>query len=166
MLRVLSYDVGAQRADPDALARTVRESKPDVVCLQRVPHRLRWRSKCAALARVSGLVVVSGGRFAGANLIMSTLSVDVEAVDDVPIAAVAQLRFRGTEFTVAAAGSGRAAELESLLGARGDAQLVVVEGARITGRVAQVVQTAQLPVVHGHRPVLAEIELREPALER
>ena len=35
------------------------------------PHLLRWRSKCAALARTSGLVVVGGGRRAGANLVMS-----------------------------------------------------------------------------------------------
>ena len=38
---------------------------------------LRWRTKCAALARRSGLVVVTGGRTAAGNLILSSSAVDV-----------------------------------------------------------------------------------------
>jgi len=82
-----------------------------VVCIQEAPRLLRWRSTCAALARTSGLVVVSGGRPAGANLIMSTLGVDVVKTVDVTFSkdpglhqrgtAIAVLRLRGSTFAVA-----------------------------------------------------------------
>jgi hypothetical protein len=72
---------------------------------------LRWRSISAALGRQAGLVVVTGGRPAGANLVLSTLDVDVGAVRDVrlaqqprlnpPGAALAALRLRGVDFVLA-----------------------------------------------------------------
>jgi endonuclease/exonuclease/phosphatase family metal-dependent hydrolase len=110
-LRLLSYNVRSMRDDRSALARVIRSAEPDVVCVQEAPRFLRWRSTCAALARSSGLVVVGGGRPAGANLIMSTLAVDVLKTVDVLFgkepglhqrgAALAVLRFRGSEFSVA-----------------------------------------------------------------
>jgi endonuclease/exonuclease/phosphatase family metal-dependent hydrolase len=110
-LRLLSYNVRSMRDDRDALARVIRCAEPDVVCVQEAPRFLRWRSTCAALARSSGLVVVGGGRPAGANLIMSTLGVDVVKTVDVLFSkdpglhqrgvALALLRFHGTEFSVA-----------------------------------------------------------------
>ncbi|MDT4982019.1 MAG: hypothetical protein QOG07_3898 [Pseudonocardiales bacterium] len=112
ILRVLSYNVRSMRDDRAALARVIRSAEPDVVCVQEAPRFLRWRSTCAALARGSGLVVVGGGRPAGANLIMSSLAVDVLKTVDVLFskdpglhqrgAALGVLRFRGSKFSVVA----------------------------------------------------------------
>ena len=109
-LRLLSYNIRSMRDDHDALARVIKSAAADVVVVQEAPRFLRWRSKCAALARMSGLVVVGGGRPAGANLIMSTLGVDAVAVSDHAFSrdpqlhqrgcAVAVLRYGGTQFAV------------------------------------------------------------------
>jgi endonuclease/exonuclease/phosphatase family metal-dependent hydrolase len=69
-VRVLTYNVRGLRDDFGALTRVVRAAEPDVVAIQEAPIYLRWRSKCARLARVCGLVYVAGGRTAGGNLIM------------------------------------------------------------------------------------------------
>lgn len=95
-LRLLSYNVRSLRDDPIALARVIRSAQPHVVCIQEAPRFLRWRSKCAELARHSGLVVVGGGRAAAANLILSTLSVDVERTVDVLFTRDPKLHQRGT----------------------------------------------------------------------
>jgi endonuclease/exonuclease/phosphatase family metal-dependent hydrolase len=110
-LRVLSYNVRSMRDDQAALARVIRSAEPDVVCVQEAPRFLRWRSKCARLARTSGLVVVGGGRPAAANLILSTLAVDVVRTADVLFSqdrglhqrgtAIAVLRIAGAPFAVA-----------------------------------------------------------------
>jgi endonuclease/exonuclease/phosphatase family metal-dependent hydrolase len=72
---------------------------------------VRWRSRCAALARVSGLVVAGGGRPAAANLLLTTLRVEVISYVDVLFsketgrfqrgAAIAVLRLGGSTFAVA-----------------------------------------------------------------
>ena len=77
VVRLLSYNVRSLRDDAAAVVRVIRSAEPHVVCIQEAPRLLRWRAKCAALARRSGLVVVTGGRTAGANLILSSLDVDV-----------------------------------------------------------------------------------------
>lgn len=110
-LRVMTYNVRSMRDDRAALARVISSVEPDVVCVQEAPRMLRWRSLCAQLARRSGLVVVGGGRLAGANLILSTLAVDVEATEDVLFSkdrglhrrgtAIAVLRLAGSRFAVA-----------------------------------------------------------------
>lgn len=64
-MRVLSYNVRSLRDDRDAVAAVVRQCRPDVVCVQEAPRFLRWRSKRAALARLSGMVVLAGERPAG-----------------------------------------------------------------------------------------------------
>jgi endonuclease/exonuclease/phosphatase family metal-dependent hydrolase len=99
------------RDDRAAIARVIRSSEPDVVAVQEAPRFLRWRSSCAALARTSGLVVVGGGRRAGANLVMSTLGVDVVSTAEVRFspdrglhrrgAAITVLRLRGSTFALA-----------------------------------------------------------------
>ena len=110
-LRLLCYNVRSMRDDRAALARVIRSAEPDVVCIQEAPRLLRWRSICAALARTSGLVVVGGGRAAGANLLLSSLGVDVLDTADVRFSkdpglhqrgtAIAVLRLRGSLFAVA-----------------------------------------------------------------
>jgi endonuclease/exonuclease/phosphatase family metal-dependent hydrolase len=81
-LRLLSYNIRALRDDAAAVARVIRHAEPDVVCIQEAPRLFRWRSACAALARRSGLVVVTGGRPAAGNLLMSTLAVEVLGTRD------------------------------------------------------------------------------------
>ena len=89
------------RDDRAALARVIRGANPDLVCVQEAPRFLRWRSTCAALARTSGLVVVGGGRVGGANLIMSTLAVDVVDVACVAFSTDPGLHHRGAAIAVA-----------------------------------------------------------------
>jgi endonuclease/exonuclease/phosphatase family metal-dependent hydrolase len=110
-MRLLTYNVRSLRDDSAAVARVIRAARPDVVAIQEAPRFLRWRSKCAELARRSGLVIVGGGRPAAANLLMSSLAVDVESTRDVLFstdfglhqrgAALAVLRLGGVRFVVA-----------------------------------------------------------------
>ena len=111
VLRLLSYNVRSMRDDADALARVMREIAPDVAIIQEAPRFLRWRSKCAALARRAGLVGVTGGRVTGANLVLSSLAVEVVATHEIAFtadrnlhhrgAALAVLKLAGLEFAVA-----------------------------------------------------------------
>lgn len=116
-MRLLSVDARRYGRDHAALARVIASAEPDVACVHGSPHLLRWRSISAALARRAGLVVVTGGRTAGANLLLSTLGVDVVGVRDIRFdrkpggAAIAALRLRGTEFVLTSAAlCGNAAE--------------------------------------------------------
>src|ERR1700722_15875969 len=94
-LRVLSYNVRSLRDDAQAVSTVIRSCNPDVVCVQEAPRFLRWRSKCAALARESGLVVVTGGRPAGAMLLLAALQVRVLEVADVLLSRKRGLHQRG-----------------------------------------------------------------------
>lgn len=110
-LRVLSYNIRSLRDDPKAVAAVIRASRPDIVCVQEAPRFLRWRSKCAALARESGLVVVTGGRPAGAMLLLAALRVRIRATSDVTLRkrrrlhqrglAIAEIEVAGVSYTVA-----------------------------------------------------------------
>lgn len=110
-LRLLTYNVRSMRDDRAALARVIRSAQADVVVVQESPRFARWRSLCAELARTSNTVVVSGGRPAGSNLILSTLGVNVVATHDVRFSkqprlhqrgtAIAVLEYRGSTFAVA-----------------------------------------------------------------
>jgi hypothetical protein len=159
VLRVVTYNVGSVR-DRAAFARAVRDAQPDVVCVQNAPHRLRWRSKCAALARTSGLVVVGGGRVAGANLMMSSLSVEVDAVHDLRDGVLALLRYRDARFAVAGTRTRSADLQDAIVRLVPHATPTIVADERgLTAQGAQVLETSELLVPNGHRPVLAEIEL-------
>ena len=70
-LRLLSYNVRSLRDDADAVADVVRACRVDVVAVQEAPRFLRWRSKRAALARKSGLVVASAHRQGGLTVLTS-----------------------------------------------------------------------------------------------
>ena len=112
-LRLLSIDARPFGRDRAALAQAIADAQADVACVHGGPHLLRWRSSGASIGRRAGLVVVTGGRTAGANLLLSSLSVDVVAVRDVLLtgggalnragAALGALRLRGTEFVLASA---------------------------------------------------------------
>lgn len=94
-VRILCYNVRSLRDDVDALVRVIRSVAPDVLIVQEAPRFLRWRSKCAALARRSGLVVVAGGRVTGANVVFSTLACDVLDVREVAFSPYRNLHRRG-----------------------------------------------------------------------
>jgi endonuclease/exonuclease/phosphatase family metal-dependent hydrolase len=105
-VRVLSYNVRSLRDDRRAVATVIRSCEPDVVCIQEAPRFLRWRSKCAALARESGLVVVTGGRTAGAMLLLATLRVRVIETADILLTRKRGLHQRGIALaTLEVAGS-------------------------------------------------------------
>lgn len=109
-LRLLTYNVRSLRDDRDAVARTINAARPDVVCVQEAPRFLRWRTRCADLARRSGLVVVTGGRTAAGNLLLCQIGVQVEHAANLLLsatpgrhrrgAAVAVFRLRGLRFAV------------------------------------------------------------------
>src|SRR3954447_8573050 len=75
-LRLLTYNVRSLRDDADAVAAVIRACEPDVVAVQEAPRHLRWRSKRAALARRSGLLVATADR-PGGLMLMTTLAVKV-----------------------------------------------------------------------------------------
>jgi endonuclease/exonuclease/phosphatase family metal-dependent hydrolase len=102
IIRLMSYNVRSLRDDARAVARVIRSAAPDVVCVQEAPRFFRWRSKCAELARRSGLVVVCGGRPAAANLLMSTLAVDVRAIREVKFSKDPRLHQRGSALAILA----------------------------------------------------------------
>ncbi len=82
-VRLLSYNVRSLRDDADAVTRVIRACAPDIVCIQEAPRFLRWRARCAWLARRSGLLVVTGGRTAAANLILASHRTRVRDTADV-----------------------------------------------------------------------------------
>ncbi|HEY7050186.1 MAG TPA: endonuclease/exonuclease/phosphatase family protein [Jatrophihabitantaceae bacterium] len=108
-MRLLTYNVRSLRDDGTAVARVIRDARPDVVCIQEAPRFLRGRSKCAALARRSGLVIVGGGRSAAANLLLSTPAVEVESSRDVLFSKDARLHQRGAAISVLRLGEARVA---------------------------------------------------------
>jgi endonuclease/exonuclease/phosphatase family metal-dependent hydrolase len=99
-LRLLSYNVRSMRDDVDALARVMREIAPDVAIIQEAPRFLRWRSKCAALSRRAGMVGVTGGRASGANLVLSSLAVQVLDRHELAFTADKHLHHRGAAVAV------------------------------------------------------------------
>jgi hypothetical protein len=112
-LRLLSIDARPFGRDRGALAEAIADADADVACVHGGPHLLRWRSISASVGRRAGLVVVTGGRTAGANLLLCSLSVDMIAAQDVLLtgggrlhpagAALAALRLRDSQFLLAAA---------------------------------------------------------------
>jgi endonuclease/exonuclease/phosphatase family metal-dependent hydrolase len=106
-LRLLCYNIRSLRDDGDAVVRIIRGCDPHVVCVQEAPRFFRWRAKNAALARRSGLVIVGGGRRAAANLILSSLAVDVVSTQDVLFTPEPRMHQRGTAIAVLALGGAR-----------------------------------------------------------
>ncbi len=122
-LRLLSVNSKLLPLDRAGLARMIADHTPDVACVHGAPSLARWRSISAALARESGLVVVTGGRTSGGNLLLSSLGVDVTATRELsfvathgvrpPGAALAALRLLGCGFLVAAARFGSSSHVHS-----------------------------------------------------
>jgi endonuclease/exonuclease/phosphatase family metal-dependent hydrolase len=75
-LRLLTYNVRSLRDDAAAVAAVIEACAPDVVAVQEAPRFLRWRSKRAALARRSRLVVGTADR-PGGLMIMTSMATRV-----------------------------------------------------------------------------------------
>jgi endonuclease/exonuclease/phosphatase family metal-dependent hydrolase len=99
-LRVLTYNVRSLRDDAAAVAEVISAARPHVVCVQEAPRLFRWRSKCAALARRSGLVALTGGRPAAGNLLLCDVAVEAERVADALLSARPGLHRRGLALAV------------------------------------------------------------------
>lgn len=84
-LRVLSYNVLSLRRGTAKVAAVIRACDPDVVCVQEAPRFLFGRRKCRALAAAAGLRVVTGGRPAGAVLLLARPGLPVVATWDVKL---------------------------------------------------------------------------------
>jgi endonuclease/exonuclease/phosphatase family metal-dependent hydrolase len=82
-LTVLTYNVRGLRDDLGALVRVVRGSGAQLVYVQEAPKVVRWRARAAELARRCGMVVVTGGRTAAGNLLLSDIAVTVHRTRDV-----------------------------------------------------------------------------------
>ena len=106
-MRVLTWNVRSLRDDPRGVARVLREVAPDIALIQEAPRLWRWRSKCARLARESGLVVVTGGRPAAGNLLLCAMRVRVESSSDVLLPKRPRLHRRGAVVAVLDVGGQR-----------------------------------------------------------
>ena len=99
-LRVLSYNIRSLRDDKAAVARVIQGADAHVVCVQEAPRFLRWRSKAAALARRSGLVVITGGRPAAGNLLLCDLAVTVHSTASIRLTHRPGIHRRGAAVAV------------------------------------------------------------------
>ena len=99
-MRVMTWNVRSLRDDAHGVARVMRAAGPDVVLVQEAPRLWRWRSKCARLARESGLVVVTGGRPAAGNLLLCSMRVRVVSSYDVLLPKRPRLHRRGAVVAV------------------------------------------------------------------
>lgn len=108
-MRVLSYNVRGLRDDRAALADVVRSADPDIVCVQEAPKYLRWRAKCAALAREWGLLYVAGGGTTGGTALFVHLRVDVDEARETTLSRQFGWPDRGVASAVVAKGGARLA---------------------------------------------------------
>jgi endonuclease/exonuclease/phosphatase family metal-dependent hydrolase len=106
-LRLLSYNVRSLRDDAQAVTTVIRACEPDVVCIQEAPRFLRWRTKCAELARDSGLVVATGGRPAAAMLLLVSVRVRVVATRNILLSKKRGLHQRGLALATLELGESR-----------------------------------------------------------
>lgn len=108
-LRLLTYNVRSLRDDRHAVAALIRAAAPDVACIQEAPRFARWRSLCAGLAADAGMLVVTGGRPAGAMLLLARLEVQVLHARDVLLTKAPGLHQRGLAMAVLRVGTAEVA---------------------------------------------------------
>jgi endonuclease/exonuclease/phosphatase family metal-dependent hydrolase len=110
-IRLMTWNVRSLRDDRSAVVAVLRRCAPDVVLVQEVPRFLRVRSRLAALARESDLVVASGGAPAAGVAILTSLRIAVHEHRQVELPrtrglhrrgiSVAELSFGDTRFSAA-----------------------------------------------------------------
>lgn len=84
-MKVLTYNVLSLRRGLDRVANVVKACDADVVCIQEAPRFLFWRRRCRTLAKATGLRVVTGGRPAGAVLLLAKPHMTVVATRNVKL---------------------------------------------------------------------------------
>lgn len=94
-LRVLSYNVRSMRDDVGALTSVIRACRPDILLAQELPRLWRWRSACARLARLTGLVYIAGGRTTTGPGLFVTPAVVVSSVVQAKLTRDPHLHQRG-----------------------------------------------------------------------
>ncbi|NJP69250.1 endonuclease/exonuclease/phosphatase family protein [Streptomyces spiramenti] len=119
-LRLLSYNVRSLRDDTAALARVIRATAPDVVCLQEAPRFARWRHRTAALGRATGLHLAAGGAPAQGVAVLTTLRPVVEQAREVPLPPTPGLHRRALATVVLRLGRARLAVVSCHLGLAAD----------------------------------------------
>ena len=161
-LRVLTYNVRSLRDDEAAVVRVIRAADPDVVCIQEAPKWWRARSRCAALARKSQLVVVTGGLAAGHNLLLCRIAVAVHETRCVLLprrfglhqrgVALADCSFRGARFRLVGThlgldGAERRTHVDQILALldTGDPVVLGADVNEVPGRPAWAALAARLP---------------------
>lgn len=142
-LRVLSWNVRSMRDDVDALVAVIRDTAPDVVCVQEAPRFFRWRTRCAELARRSGLLVVSGGRPAGDCLLLAHIRVEVRDAHAERLTRTPGLHRRGLAHARVRADGAELVVASAHLGLRTDERL------RHAAEIAALLSPYSLPVVLG-----------------
>jgi len=155
LTRVLAYNIRALRDSRHAAPAVVRACAPDLACLQESPRFLRWRTRRAAIAREAGMVVVTGGRPAAGNLLLSSLRTEVVHAEDVLLTPSRGLHQRGLALAVVDLGGARLAVAATHLG------LAKAERARHVPEVLGHLDRVATRFAAGHR-VLAG-DLNEPA---
>jgi endonuclease/exonuclease/phosphatase family metal-dependent hydrolase len=91
----MTWNIRSLRDDRDTVVDVVRRFAPDVLFVQEAPRFFRARSKLAALARESGLVVASGGRPAAEVAMLTHLRVEVTAARQLGLSKTPGLHHRG-----------------------------------------------------------------------
>lgn len=84
-LRLATYNVEHLTYGTANVARVLRSLSADVVCVQDAPRLVRWRSRCAALARRAGLVYVTGGRTGSGTVLLASFRTMVTFREDFPL---------------------------------------------------------------------------------
>ncbi len=148
-LRVLSYNVRSLRDDRGALVDVVRQCRPDVLVVQEAPRHVRWRAKCAGLARECGLLYVAGGRTAGGNLLLASHRVSVHQVSEYRIPQRLRQPIRGVVAATLGVGESRFGAVGMHLG------LAAAGRAREVGEVLAAVRSL------GDHPVVVAGDLNE-----
>lgn len=99
-MRFATYNVRGLRQGIDKVTSVLRSLRADVVCVQEAPRGLRWRSRCAALARRSGLLYVTGGRTGAGTMLMCSARTAVVYREDFPLPRTPGLHTRGLAIAV------------------------------------------------------------------
>ena len=97
-MRVATYNIRSLRDDAEAVTRVIRRLEADLICIQEAPRFLAWRRRCRWLATRCGLVVISGGRAAAANLLLARPSVTVHRTSEIKFTRDRGLSLRGAAF--------------------------------------------------------------------
>lgn len=108
-LRVMTYNVKSLRLSPAGVARVIRDSRADIVCIQEAPRFWRWQSKIRALAERSEMYVVTGGRPAGSMLLLARWGIRIVEHREVLLPRTLHRHQRGLAMGVFQAGARRVA---------------------------------------------------------